>query len=100
MPINTTRPSPPSRSAVLISGRAICSLFSPLANRRTGIAFFFAHRYTSATYASPILPNAADDGIENPFCQYKNWHTPPTHCSFGTYACKKMRSTDRQVSVT
>ena len=32
-------PSPPSRSAASISGRAICSLFSPLANRRTGIAF-------------------------------------------------------------
>jgi class 3 adenylate cyclase len=32
-----------------ISGRAICSLFSPLAKRRTGIAFALAHRYTSAT---------------------------------------------------
>jgi hypothetical protein len=49
IPINTTRPSPPSLWAASISGREICSLFSPLANRRTGIAFAFAHRYTSAT---------------------------------------------------
>src|SRR6185369_15898193 len=66
IPINTTRPSPPSRSAASSNGRAVCSLFSPLANRRTGIPFFMAHRYTSATYPSPILPNAADDGVENP----------------------------------
>jgi hypothetical protein len=26
---------------------------------------------------------AADDGIPNPFCQCRNWHTRPTHCSFG-----------------
>jgi hypothetical protein len=49
IPISTTFPSPPSRAAASINGRAISSLFSPLANRRTGIAFFFAHRYTSAT---------------------------------------------------
>src|SRR5512144_1613136 len=35
-PINTTRPGPPSAAALAISGRAICSLFSPLAKCRTG----------------------------------------------------------------
>jgi hypothetical protein len=43
----------PPVTAVAFGGldqrRPIRSLFSPLANRRTGIAFFFAHRYTSAT---------------------------------------------------
>ena len=47
-----------------------------------------------------IVPNAADEGIPNPFCQCRNWHTSPIDCSFGTYAYKKIRSTDRQVSVT
>ena len=46
------------------------------------------------------LAERAEEGIPNPFCQYRNWQTPPTHCSFGTYASKKMRSTERQVKVT
>ncbi len=43
------RPSPPSLLAASINGRAISSLFSPLANRRTGMPRALAHRYTSAT---------------------------------------------------
>jgi len=50
-------------TAIAFSGldqwTGISSLISPLAKRRTGIPFAFAHRYTLATYTSPILPNAA-----------------------------------------
>ena len=84
IPISTTRPSPPAAAAASISGRAICSLFCPLAKRITGTSFAFAQRWISATYASPSLPNAAEDGIANPRCQRRNWHTQPTVCSFGT----------------
>jgi hypothetical protein len=53
-----------------------------------------------ADVPSPIFPNADEEGIGYPRCQRRNWHTQPTLCSFGTYACRKIRSTDRQVSVT
>jgi hypothetical protein len=46
------------------------------------------------------LPNAAADGIVNPRCQRRNRHTSPTDCSLGTYACRKIRSIERQVRVT
>ena len=61
-PIITTRPRPPL-AAASISGLAISSLFSPLANRRTGMPFARANRCTSSSYALPIFLNAADDGI-------------------------------------
>jgi hypothetical protein len=50
-------------AAASISGRAIASLFSPLANRITGTPLALAQRWISATYPSPIFPNAAEEGI-------------------------------------
>ena len=46
--------------------------------------FASANLCTSAAYASPIFPNAADDGMKNPRCQRRNWHTMPTLFSLGT----------------
>ncbi len=46
-----------------MSGRAIASLFSPLAKRMTGMSFAVAQRWSSAAYRSPILPKAAELGI-------------------------------------
>lgn len=43
-PISTTFPSPPSRAAASINGRAIASLLSPFANRITDTPFALAHR--------------------------------------------------------
>ena len=83
MPIRATLPAPPA-AAASIYGRAISSFFSPLAKRRTGMPCAFANRCTSAVYASPIFPNAADDGIGYPRCQRRNWHTIPTLCNRGT----------------
>lgn len=100
IPVSTTCPLPPRAAAAPISGRAISSLFSPLANRRTGIPRASANRWIPAVYTSPIFPNAADDGMPYPRCQRKNQHTQPTDCSLGTYACKKILPTGRQVSVT
>jgi hypothetical protein len=84
IPINTTRPSPPAAAAASINGAAMASLLCPFSNRITGTCCCLAHRCTSATYASPIFPNAADDGITYPRCQRRNWHTQPTVCNFGT----------------
>ena len=78
----------------------MASLLSPFPKWITGMSLTCAKRCTSRTYASPIFPNAADDGIGNPHCQRRNWHTQPTVCSFGTYACRKIRSTERHMSVT
>jgi len=83
MPISATAPLP-AAAAAWIYGRATSSFFSPLAKCRTGMPLAFANLCTSATYASPIFPNAADDGIGHPRCQRRNWHTMPTLCSRGT----------------
>jgi len=45
---------------------------------------------------SPIFPNVAEDGITYPRCQRRSRHTQPTVSSFRAYACRKIRSTDRQ----
>jgi hypothetical protein len=100
IPTSATFPAPPSAAAACRYGRAISSFRSPLANRTTGMSRSRTYRCKLAVYASPIFPNAADDGIANLRCQRRNWHTQPTVCSFGTYACRKTRSTDRQASVT
>ncbi len=63
MPRSATRPSPPACPAASMSGRAIAALFSPLAKRTTGISWASAQRWSSATYASPIRPNAAELGM-------------------------------------
>ena len=84
IPISTTRPAPPAAAAASINGRATSSFFSPFAKWRTGTPLTLANLCTAATYASPILPNAADDGIGYPRCQRRNWHTMPVLCSLGT----------------
>ena len=84
MPIRATLPAP-AAAATSIYGRAISSFFSPLAKRRTGMPCAFANlSHLGRIYASPIFPNAADDGIGYPRCQRRNWHTIPTLCNRGT----------------
>jgi hypothetical protein len=66
VPSKTTRPSPPSLAASSIRGRAQRSLLSPFSNWNSGTPSSFAQRRISATYCSPIFPNAAEDGVETP----------------------------------
>src|SRR5262249_60804744 len=86
------------RSLEIRTGDPLLALALP--KRTTGMPPAVANLCTPAVQASPIFPNAADEGMKNPRCQRKNWHTMPTLCNRGTYACRKIRSTDRQVSVT
>jgi hypothetical protein len=49
----------------------------------------FAKRCTSATQASPILPNAADDGIGNPRCLHKKVADHPDRLQLGDIALQE-----------
>jgi hypothetical protein len=75
-------------------------LFSPFLKWTIAVPFRFANASIAFTYASPSLPNAAEEGMGYPFCQRRKMQTCPTDCSFGTYACRKIRSIERTLSVT
>ena len=57
-------------------------------------------RLISSTYAAPIFPRIAGDGIVPPARSLRNLTSFPSDCNRGTYPARKIRSTDRTRSET
>jgi len=74
-PIITT-PKRPSRSALRIKRRATSSLDSPFLKCTTGILCLDANRSIARTYAEPIFPSAAGEGIGKPRSNRKRTTIP------------------------
>ena len=69
-------------------------------NRTTGISRAFANALISSTYASPIFPSIAGDGIVPPARALRKRTNSPSDCNRGTYPANKILSTDRTRSET
>ncbi|MGZ6790889.1 MAG: hypothetical protein ACXVGQ_13335 [Mycobacteriaceae bacterium] len=77
-----TTPKRPSCSAFFMYCRAVSSLDWPALKWTTGIPLRWAKRWIARTYASPILPNNAGEGIWQPRSS-KNRTSIPSDWSFG-----------------